>query len=70
MKISKSMVITSWRMRRIIAMGHSSVMHLKPYPMVVWDSREKRKAAVRVCTCITQGVWLDGGSNSGKKTTG
>lgn len=67
MKISMSMVITSWTMRRIMAAGHSSVMQRKPYPMVVWDSREKRKAPVSVCICITQGVWFDGGSNSGGK---
>lgn len=69
MKISISMVMTSWTMRSTMAAGHSSVMQRKPYPMVVWDSREKRKAPVRVCICITQGVWLDGGSNSRERET-
>lgn len=40
-------------------------MHRKPYPIVVWDSREKRKAPVKVFTSITHGVWLEGGLNSG-----
>lgn len=64
MKISITMVTTSWKMRRRMATGHSSVMHRKPKPIVVWDSREKRKAPVRVLTSITHGVWLEGGLNS------